>query len=223
MNCPPPRKALLVFARDPVPGQVKTRLIPALGAEGAAALYRDLLQHALAAATAVPGVSRTLWVDRPDPGPWIRALADAHAMALAIQCRGDLGRRMHRALEVALAGADRAVLIGSDCPGYGRAYLEQAFRALDDHDAVLGPAADGGYVLIGLRRPTPALFEAVEWGSGRVLEQTRMHLRGLGLRWKELPALHDLDPADDLCRLGDPTWLTSTARRSGSEGDSNGC
>jgi rSAM/selenodomain-associated transferase 1 len=191
-----------------VPGQVKTRLIPALGAEGAADLYRRLLQDALAAAAAVPGVTRTLWVDRPSPGPWIRAAAATHGMALAVQSDGDLGQRMHQALDSVLTAADRAVLIGSDCPGYNARYLGQAFARLQDHDAVLGPAADGGYVLIGLRRPAPGLFEGVDWGTHRVLEQTRARMRRLGLGWAELTTLHDLDTAEDLRRLGVSTRST---------------
>ncbi len=223
MNRPARSRALLVFARDPVPGQVKTRLIPALGADAAAALYRQLLVHSLRVAAALPGVARTLWVDRPDPGTWIREAASAHGMALAVQCHGDLGRRMHRALETALAAADRAILIGSDCPGYDPHYLEAAFGALEDHDAVLGPAADGGYVLLGLRRAEPALFEAVDWGSNHVLAQTRTHLGRLGLSWAELPTLHDVDTAADLERLGETTWSPAEPGGAGSEGTGHGC
>ena len=223
MTFPALSRALLVFARDPVPGQVKTRLIPALGAAGAAELYRHLLQHALHAAAALPGVSRTLWVDRPDPGPWIREAAATHGMALAVQCKGDLGQRMHQALAAALAGAEQAVLIGSDCPGYDVPYLEQAFARLQDHDAVLGPAADGGYVLIGLRRPAPGLFEGVDWGTHRVLEQTRARLQRLDLCWAELATLHDLDTAADLHSLGESTWSAPAAGETGSEDTGRGC
>jgi uncharacterized protein len=216
-------RALLVFARDPVPGQVKTRLIPALGAAGAADLYRQLLEHTLRTAAAVPGVSRTLWIDRPDPGPWVREAAAAHGMALATQCAGDLGQRMQQALTAALAGADRAVLIGSDCPGYDASYLEQAFARLECQDAVLGPAADGGYVLIGLRRPAPGLFEGVDWGTHRVLGQTRARLHRLDLRWAELPTLHDLDTADDLRRLSESTLARPAPGEYGSEGAGSDC
>jgi rSAM/selenodomain-associated transferase 1 len=216
-------RALLVFARDPVPGQVKTRLIPALGADGAAALYRQLLGHTLVVAAALPGVERTLWTDRPDPGPWIREAAAGHGMTLAIQCEGDLGQRMNAALAAALASAGRAVLIGSDCPGYATRYLEEAFRVLDRQDAVLGPAADGGYVLVGLRRPAPALFQGVDWSTGRVLDQTRAHLRRLGLGWSELPTLHDVDTVEDLARMRTSTWSPPTAGGSGSEGAGHGC
>jgi uncharacterized protein len=193
---------LLLFAREPVPGQVKTRLIPALGAEGAARLYQSLLEMALAAAAAVPGVHRELWCSgAPPTGGVCAELALSRGMELHHQPAGDLGTRMAGALTRALQGADRAVLIGSDCPGYHAGYLSAALDALIHHDAVLGPAADGGYVLIGLRRYAPGLFAKMTWGTGRVLAQTRAVLDRLSWTWAELPTLTDLDRPEDLAQF----------------------
>jgi len=193
---------LMVFAREPIPGRVKTRLISALGAEGAASLYRDLLKLALAAAAALPDVRRELWCDGAPPRGGVCArLALEFGMALRHQGDGDLGARMSLAMTEALQRTHGAVLIGSDCPGYHVEYLSAALAALQDHDAVLGPAADGGYVLIGLRRPAPSLFTGIPWGTDAVLEQTRAALRHLGWTWAELPTLSDLDRPEDLAQL----------------------
>jgi rSAM/selenodomain-associated transferase 1 len=121
---------------------------------------------------------------------------------MPIRCQDgvDLGARMHAALTASLQGAGRAVLIGSDCPEYDPDYLRAAFTALDQHDAVIGPAADGGYVLIGLRRPPPGrLFEGIAWGGPEVYAATCERLGGLGMRWRALPPRRDLD---------DPAGLT---------------
>ncbi|MCA1990227.1 MAG: TIGR04282 family arsenosugar biosynthesis glycosyltransferase, partial [Desulfarculus sp.] len=124
------------------------------------------------------------------------------------QDSGDLGRRMDLALTRALAeGEERAVLIGSDCPGLTAEILEQAFAVLADHDLVLGPAQDGGYYLVGLRRPAPEIFRGIAWGSDRVLRQTLNRAGELGLRVALLPELADLDRPEDLPRLVSPPPL----------------
>ena len=185
---------LLVFARAPQPGRVKTRLIPALGVNGAAALYRRLLARTLDTAVRVPGVVRELWCD--GDGDACRELARHYGMLLRLQSGDDLGERMHRAL--AAGDGAPAVLIGSDCPGYNPEYLGRAFAALSTHDLVLGPALDGGYVLIGARRSDPRLFQGIAWGGEQVLADTRKRLRELGLDWCELPVQRDLDRPEDL-------------------------
>ncbi|MBK5966703.1 hypothetical protein CCR95_22145 [Thiocystis minor] len=195
---------LILFAREPIAGQVKTRLIPALGAEGAARLYRRLLAIALRAGAATPCARRQLWcTEAPAEGGECARLAASHGFTWHRQPDGDLGARMAAAHEVALTSSDRAVLIGSDCPGYMPAYLSAAFAALDKHDAVLGPAADGGYVLIGLRRPAPALFANIHWSTPAVLAETRATLGRIGLTWTELPTLRDLDLPEDLVEVAD--------------------
>ncbi len=197
-----PTKALgtlIVFAREPVPGRVKTRLIPALGPEGAARLYRTLLHLGVEAAAGVPGVRRELWcVGAPPDHGVCSGLAERYGLELRHQPAGDVGERMGTALAETLTHSKRAVLIGSDCPEYTPAYLASAFVALDGADVVLGPATDGGYVLIGLRRRAPKLFAGIPWGSDSVLASTRAALRGLGWTWAELATLRDLDRPEDL-------------------------
>jgi rSAM/selenodomain-associated transferase 1 len=197
-----PRGAcLLVFARDPRPGRVKTRLVPALGPDLAVAVYRELLRDTLQTAAGSTAARLELWVDRPDPGSYLTEAAHTAGMQLHSQRGSDLGLRMHHALAHALARCGSAVLIGSDCPEFDPDYLDRAFDALRHRDAVIGPAADGGYVLIGLKRPQPALFRGIRWGGPQVLETTRARLRSLGLDWQELRTLHDLDEPGDLARF----------------------
>jgi rSAM/selenodomain-associated transferase 1 len=196
-------RRLLVFARAPVPGLVKTRLIPALGAEGAAALHGRLLERTLATACAVAPGQVELWCT-PDTGaPAFTAAAERWGVTLQRQPPGDLGARMHAALAAALDRGARALLVGCDCPALTAADLEQAFAALDTVDVVLGPAADGGYVLVGARRLSPLLFMGIDWGGPRVLRQTRARLVALGWRWHELRTLWDVDRPEDLARLAE--------------------
>ena len=193
---------ILVLARAPVPGAVKTRLVPALGAAGAAALHARLLERTLATARAVPGAAVELWCT-PDLEHPAFAAAAAHGATLRLQPAGDLGARMHHALASALAAGGTPLLVGCDCPALTVEDFLQAAAALADHDVVLAPAEDGGYALIGARRVTPLLFEGVEWGGARVLRQTRARLVALGWRWHELRTLWDVDRPDDLARLAE--------------------
>ena len=191
---------LLVFARNPQCGQVKTRLVPALGEQAATDIYRKLLADTLATASQAAG-RHELWVDCLPEQSELTALAGRHGMPIRVQRGADLGARMHTALTAALWQARYAVLIGTDCPELDAAYLGNAFRALERYDAVLGPAADGGYVLIGLRRTDPRIFNDIPWGSDRVLATTRGRLRTIAWSWYELPTLHDVDEPADLKRF----------------------
>lgn len=195
------RTHLIVMAKAPVAGFAKTRLIPALGAAGAARLAQRLLDETLKQARAAglgefelccaPDATHAAFVDQQLRG----------GMRLSVQGRGDLGARMAQAVCRGLAEAHQVILIGTDAPQLDAAYLQAAGAALADSDAVLGPALDGGYALIGLRRPAPRLFEAMPWSTERVLALTRERLGECGLRWVELPPLHDIDEADDLAHL----------------------
>lgn len=191
-------RVLIVFGREPRPGRVKTRLIPALGAKPAAKLYERLLRHTLSAGANIAVDQKQLWLDEVRPEGSAITLARSHGFAVFAQQGGDLGERMARAFEQALASATQVVLIGSDCPGYTPAYLESAFAALRDHDAVIGPAADGGYVMLGLRQLSPDLFEDVPWSTGEVLTVTRARLSALNWSWHELAVQHDIDEPTDL-------------------------
>ncbi|HEY5790967.1 MAG TPA: TIGR04282 family arsenosugar biosynthesis glycosyltransferase [Gammaproteobacteria bacterium] len=200
-------RRLLVFAKAPEPGAVKTRLIPALGAGAAADLHARLLERTLETACSA-GVARVCLCCAPDrTHPAFASAAGRWPLELCDQAQGDLGQRMHAALAEALQQAATALLIGSDCPDLAAADLAAAFAALADHDAVLGPAVDGGYYLVGLARPpSPALFAGIDWGGPRVLVQTRARLVALGWRWRELRTLRDVDRPEDL------EWLEKSPR-----------
>jgi rSAM/selenodomain-associated transferase 1 len=125
----------------------------------------------------------------------------AAGLTLTEQGDGDLGQRMHRAFERVLASQACAIVIGTDAPALDAGYLREAATTLQAHDAVIGPAVDGGYALLGLRRPAAALFDGIDWSTPRVLAQTRERLRRLGLTWAELAPLHDIDEPADLRHL----------------------
>lgn len=194
---------IMIFAKAPVPGRVKTRLIPALGASGAAHLQRQLIERTLRVAAAAGLGAPELWCAPDADHPFFAACAKRYGIGLRAQGEGDLGARMARALEFALAAGSPGLLIGCDCPALTSPYLREAAAALSDaNDAVFGPAEDGGYVLVGLARMLPApLFEDIAWGSASVMRETRTRLARGNWRWRELPMLWDLDLPQDLPRL----------------------
>ncbi len=193
---------VIVFARAPCPGAVKRRLIPALGARGAARLYERMLGAALRAAVDAGVGPVELWGTPTAEHPVFEALAAQWRVTLHTQRGPNLGVRMQAALERALGTACGAILIGSDCPTLAADDLREAARRLRaGDDAVLGPALDGGYYLIGLARPMPGLFHRVPWGSEAVLAITRGRLQAAGERWSELRAQRDVDRPSDLGRL----------------------
>ncbi len=196
--------AVIVFAKAPLAGLAKTRLIPALGADGAAQLAERLLNATLEQALAA-GIGPVDLCCTPDT----THAAFAHAaqqggVTLSAQGDGDLGARMHRALLRTLSTQSRALLIGTDAPGMDAKILRTAARALDTHDVVIGPALDGGYTLIGLRR-TPrdvsALFAGVAWSTPQVLSETHERIARLGLHHAELAPLADVDVPADLVHV----------------------
>src|SRR3989442_7687735 len=193
---------VMVFARAPTPGEAKTRLIPALGEAGAAALHRRLVMHSLRAATDAQLGPVELWC-APDIGdPFFLECERRLVASLQPQGEGDLSARMQRAFESALARSRRAILVGSDIPVLSARYLRDADQALGRGDEiVIGPAEDGGYVLIGLSRCDPELFRNIPWGEPEVLAETRRRLAALSWRLSELPVLWDVDRPEDLERL----------------------
>lgn len=192
---------IIVFAKAPRPGAVKTRLIPALGAAGAARLHARLVDRTLATAAGA-GIGSVELCGDPASDPELAARAAAHGASLTAQGPGDLGARMHRAFARVLATAPAALAVGCDCPALTARHLRDAAAALaGGHDAVLAPAEDGGYVLIGLARVDFALFERIRWGGPDVIEHTRARLGRLGWRWRELDTLWDVDRPEDVARL----------------------
>ncbi|WP_341919171.1 TIGR04282 family arsenosugar biosynthesis glycosyltransferase [Polaromonas sp. YR568] len=193
---------LVIFAKAPQPGAVKTRLIPALGADGAAALALAMLDHTLQQALAA-GLDAVELCMSPAPGdPAWHGVALPAGVTCTTQGDGDLGERMDRAMQRALGLHQGTVLlIGTDCPALGSAHLREAARQLAEHDAVLLPVADGGYVLIGLQAPCPAIFRQMTWSTSTVAAETLQRLSALGLRVWQGPVLHDIDEAADLVHL----------------------
>jgi hypothetical protein len=199
-----PEARILIFAKAPVPGACKTRLIPALGREGAARLAGELLRATVEQVGQARLAKIELWC-APDTGhPLFSQLAERFALPLQTQRGADLGERMGAAMTAALGSAERVVLIGTDCPSLNGAYLERALGALDTVPVVLGPAADGGYVLLGVSREAASalhgLLTAMPWGHDSVAAKTRERIEAAGLRWTELPTLTDIDRPEDLAR-----------------------
>lgn len=201
-DIPEGRTVLLVFAKAPVPGRVKTRLRRAWGARGACHWYRRLLAATVETAVA-SGAAPVELCCAPGRGhPGLRSLAAAHGLPMHVQPPGDLGDRMLGAARRVLRRADAVIIVGGDCTPLRIDDLRAAVSALAaGNDVVLGPASDGGYVLIGLRRPVAALFRGVAWGSGQVLRQTRTRIRRSRLRVAELPLSWDVDRPADVHRL----------------------
>ncbi len=196
---------VIVFAKAPVAGQVKSRLADTLGAEGAAELHRRLVRRTLRTAVA-GGVGPVELCCAPDVHHGFFAeCATEFGVALSAQGDGDLGERMSRAFERDAP----ALLVGCDCPAREPGDLVAAAEALARADAVVTPAADGGYVLIGLRVPAPELFADIAWGGADVMQRTRERAAALGLALHELPMTWDVDHAADLDRAAalDPALL----------------
>lgn len=190
---------LIVFAKTPVPGRVKTRLISELGAAGAAALYRQLLERTLqtAAQSAIRHIELHCTPTLDDPV--LQAYRRQFNLSLHLQQGNDLGRRMHHAFSQVLFNNGAAILIGCDVPGLTAQDLNTAREKLEDsYDAVLGPARDGGYYLIGLRKAHEDLFADIEWGTAGVLAATRSRIHAGHLVHFELDPRADIDRPEDL-------------------------
>ena len=193
--------AIAVFARAPLPGGAKTRLIPALGAAGAARLALRMLDKTLAQAVAANLGPVTLYCTPDGTDPLLVAAASRHGVALAAQGAGDLGARMHRALLRGLATQAASIVVGTDCPALDVVILQRAAQALTNHAAVFVPATDGGYVLAGITQPSPGLFDAIAWSTDAVMIQTRTRLAVLGIVAAELAPMHDIDVPADLIHV----------------------
>jgi uncharacterized protein len=193
---------LIVMAKAPVPGFAKTRLIPTLGADGAARLAQRLLEHTMQAARAARFDAVTLACAPNATHAAFTAQAQEGGVTLVPQGDGDLGARMQRQFERAFAnGAERIIVIGTDAPALDAATLRRAVEALADTDAVFVPAADGGYALVGLSRVLPALFNDMPWSTSAVMAVTRERLLRAAMHHTELPVVHDIDEPADLVHV----------------------
>ena len=194
------RCALLVIAKRPAPGQTKTRLSPPLLPEQASALYECFLRDTLDVARAVPGVTRLAHYAPETAAGYFRQLAPE--FGLRPQVGDSLGPRLDEVLTRCLAeGFERAVIMDSDSPTLPPAYVAGAFAELEAADVVLGPCEDGGYYLIGLKRPQPRLLREVQMSTAFVLRDTLALAEQAGLRVALLPSWYDVDTAQELERL----------------------
>jgi rSAM/selenodomain-associated transferase 1 len=188
---------IAILAKAPLPGFAKTRLAPVLGADGAANLQARFIERAVTTAQAAGIGPVTLWVAPPHPA--FQTISALLGVALAEQPDGDLGDRMLAAIA---AAQGPAIVIGTDCPALTPEHLRTAARALADGvDVVIVPVEDGGYGLIGMQEPQPALFAGMTWSTSSVMAETRRRLTGLGLSWREPARLWDIDVPADLERL----------------------
>lgn len=198
----PANAGLFILTRFPQPGRTKTRLIPALGAEGAAQLQRHMTEFLI---ERLQGIChrRAIRFEIHFTGAKLSQMLDwlGHQVPLRPQGEGHLGQRIGHAFDQGFtSGLQRVLIIGSDCPSIGEPHIAQALTHLETHDLVLGPATDGGYYLVGLKGPKPQLFEGIRWGHSCVLEQTAAIATRQRLSAAYLPPLTDIDRPEDLPR-----------------------
>lgn len=210
------KQHLILFARAPEPGKCKTRLIPLLGKNGAAELHRKLITHCLQQIATLEDTDISLYIDEQPEHLFFREIQQQHPVTVKQQQGFDLGERMYIAMRDSLKSYDKCVLIGSDCPEMNADYINQAFTKLDDHDQVLGPASDGGYVLIGLQKINRMLFQNVNWSHETVLQQSLYNSEQTGYRHTLLTTLWDIDEPRDYIQHHKRIWqLLNTHRTNG--------
>jgi rSAM/selenodomain-associated transferase 1 len=192
--------ALILFARDPVIGKVKTRLKPHLEDQTILGLYKSFLDDSVEKIARVAGVDRFCWVYPNNASGYFERMARKHAMVVCAQEGQDLGSRMQNALAKCFAeGYEKAVIIGSDSPSLPVAYIEQAFAS--EKDVMIGPSTDAGYYLIGANRKVPDVFADVAWGTDRVLSETLALIWRSGASLETLPVWYDVDRYEDVLFL----------------------
>lgn len=198
---------IVIFAKAPLPGFAKTRLVPALGEDGAARLAERMLRHTVTEALAAEVGEVELCVTPEQNSQEWQSLRDpAWTVDWQAQGDGDLGARLARATERSLAERGAVLLIGTDCPGLTRDHLRVAAARLQSHNAVIIPSADGGYVLLGLTQYRPRVFQEISWSTDTVAFETLCQIGALGWTVAQLPMLRDIDEPADLVALP-PGWL----------------
>ena len=200
------RRAILLFVKYPEPGKVKTRLAATLGAEKAADIYRRLVAAVVAGLP--DGDDLIVVFDPPEKqaqvAEWLHSLLAGRCAEFVPQTAGDLGGRLEQAFAAAFArGFEKVAVIGSDCIELTPAVFSETWRALETHDAVLGPSTDGGYYLLALRQPCAALFHGIAWSTDAVRAQTLAQAQAAGLAVQELAALPDIDTEADWRRAAE--------------------
>lgn len=202
-------RGLIIFAREPIPGEVKTRLAEEIGDQAAASLYETMLWDVLKTVRQLNDVETVVyWACAEESLP---LLAERYRCSSRRQSQGDLGQRMQRAFEEMFAdGCERCCIIGSDAPDLPLSYILEAYRLLTGQqtDVVIGPSRDGGYYLLGMRQVWPRLFTDIPWGSAAVFERSLEAARNAGLAAALLPEWQDIDTAEDLHAFQERNHLT---------------
>jgi rSAM/selenodomain-associated transferase 1 len=193
----------VLFAKAPVAGAVKTRLIPLIGADAAARLHQRMVVRLLEILTEAEVGPVELCCAPDSTHAFFAACRQRFGVTLTEQGEGDLGERMRHAFDHALTSAQCALIVGADCPSITVADVQDAVKQLACHDAALIPADDGGYVLIGARRTHRDMFNDIEWGAATVLAAQRRCFNALGWRWHEGEPRWDIDRPEDLPRLAE--------------------
>ncbi len=196
-----PRQQLIVFLKPPIAGCCKTRLIPLLGEYSATRLYRQMVLHCMDQLDRLDQISIKLCLYADNESaylhPFIIQLQNHYGFEISLQRGGDLGERMHNAITESLQDHDQCVLIGTDCPEINSTYIQSAFQQLEQHSLVIGPACDGGYVLIGANQPVPEIFIQVDWSTEHVLQQTLDKAQACDYHYQLLSTLWDVDTPED--------------------------
>jgi len=194
---------LLIFTKAPILGEVKTRLQPDYSPEQSLELHKKLVINTLASVSNSTDIDVELCCTPHRQHMFFLDCENNFSVQLNDQLGDDLGERMAFAFSSALQVYEKVVIIGTDCPEIDEQYIKDALNALDDFDSVIGPAEDGGYVLLGLKSFSPELFSGISWGSDTVFKQTKKVLSDLSWSCHELGIMHDLDRPEDLHRYKD--------------------
>lgn len=187
-------RALIIFVRNPVPGTGKTRLAASVGVEKAHEVYLHLLAHTRSIAGQFDGQRHLFYVDNVSMNDaW-----DNELFSKDVQHDGDLGTKMRQAFQKVLTNSPRAVIIGSDCPSLSIDHINQAFKALENKDVVIGPSKDGGYYLLGMKHVQTCLFDDKSWSTEALMQETISSMETHGLSYTLLDTLNDIDTIEDL-------------------------
>lgn len=194
-----PHSKLMVFSKAPIPGEVKTRLAKTLGDTVAAEIHRFLVRHCLKSISSTNLAPIELWCSPSSNHPFFYQCRDEFGVTLENQGEGNLGERMSQAFVATLSDTQSALVIGTDCPSINVDYLDEAFTRLTEKECtVIGPAEDGGYVLLGMAKHHSSLFDDISWGTDKVFEETRSKVSGV---LELLPLQCDIDDEKDLWKF----------------------
>lgn len=197
-----PDACILIFVKAPVEGQVKTRLIPDVGPMRATQLYRELALHCIDKAVSTDLCQLQIWCAPDTSHEFFKSIQQQYQLPLYLQRGNDLGERMYNAISIALTTYRYVLIVGTDCPTLAKQDYDNALSALfNGNDAVIAPAEDGGYVLLGLQDIHREIFSDIEWSGASVFTDTETRLKTLGYHWLKLSGHRDMDRIEDILAL----------------------